>query len=441
MTINILMPALSPTMTEGKLAAWHKKEGDAVESGDVLAEIETDKATMEVEAVDEGTLGKILIKEGTDGVAVNTPIAILLEEGEDESALAEAEEKAKAAPAAAAQAAPEAPKPEAKTGEPAPTPEAKPAPAAAPPAPQASTEGGRLFASPLARRLAEQAGLDLSSVPGTGPHGRIVKRDVEAVKSGAVQPTAAAVAATGPQIVPAGIDKGLLSLLPDYEAVENSGMRKVIAKRLTESSQQVPHFFLSVDCNLDNLLAARADLNGRKDADYKLSVNDFLIKAASVALRQVPEVNCSYTDEAVLYFKRVDMAVAVAVEGGLITPIIHDAANLGLKDISAKAKELAAKARDGKLAPEEYQGGTFSISNLGMFGISNFTSIINQPQGAILSIGAGEQKPVVKNGELAIGTVMTATLAIDHRCIDGATGAKWMQAFKAIVEQPVSMLL
>jgi pyruvate dehydrogenase E2 component (dihydrolipoamide acetyltransferase) len=436
MPIKILMPALSPTMTEGNLAKWHKKVGDAVESGDVLAEIETDKATMEVEAVDEGILGKIVVPEGTADVAVNAVIALLLEDGEDASALDGADTSGGAA----------APAAEAAKPAPAAAPATPAAPAAAPAtAPAAS--GDRVVASPLAKRIAAQEGLDLSAIAGSGPRGRVVKRDVEAaLASGtgkaapAAAPTAASATAPAAAPTPAAGDP-VFANMPEFEAVPNSSMRKVIATRLTASARDIPHFNISIDVEIDKLLAARKDLNGRDGADYKISVNDFVIKAVAVALRRCPDVNVSYTDDAILKFKRADVSVAVAIEGGLITPIIKDTGSLGLAAISAKAKELAGKARDGKLAPEEFQGGTFTISNLGMFGVKSFNSIINPPQGGILSVGAGEQRPVVKNGALSVATVMSLTLAVDHRCIDGATAAGFAKELKAILEDPIQLLL
>ncbi|MAY68791.1 MAG: pyruvate dehydrogenase complex dihydrolipoamide acetyltransferase, partial [Rhodospirillaceae bacterium] len=422
MPIKILMPALSPTMTEGNLAKWHKKEGDAVESGDVLAEIETDKATMEVEAVEEGILGKIVVPEGTADVAVNAVIALLLEDGEDASALDGADTSGGAAAPAA-----DAPKaaPAAAADDPAPA-----TPAAVPVAQAPATTGDRVVASPLAKRIAAQEGLDLGAISGTGPRGRVVKRDVDAALAAGTGKAASAAAASAPSgagapattPTPSQGDP-VFANMPEFEAVPNSSMRKVIASRLTASARDIPHFNISIDVEIDKLLAARKDLNGRDGADYKISVNDFVIKAVAVALRRCPDVNVSYTDDAILKFKRADVSVAVAIEGGLITPIIKDAGSLGLAAISAKAKELAGKARDGKLQPEEFQGGTFTISNLGMFGVKSFNSIINPPQGGILSVGAGEQRPVVKNGALSVATVMSLTLAVDHRCIDGATAA------------------
>jgi len=410
------MPALSPTMTEGTLAKWLKGEGDSVVSGDIIAEVETDKATMEVEAVEEGVLGRILIGEGTEGVPINTPIAVLLEEGEDSSA-AEGF-SGDAAPAAAPAAAPEA------------APAPAPAPAAAP-APRAN--GARIIASPLARRMAEQAGIDLGAVNGSGPRGRIVKRDIEAAIAGGTAPAAAAPApaVAAPTPVPAG---AAVTEQP------NSGMRKVIAQRLQESKQTIPHFYLSVDCEIDDLLKIRKDLNGRSD-DIKLSVNDFVVRALALALRKVPEANASWGDAATLLYNTVDVSVAVAVDGGLVTPVVRNADNKGLAQISAEMKDFAARAREGKLAPEEYQGGSFSVSNLGMFGIKEFSAIINPPQAGILAVGAGEQRPVVKDGALSVATVMSCTLSGDHRVVDGAVGARLLAAFKALIEDPLTMLL
>ncbi len=446
MPIKILMPALSPTMTEGKLAKWLVKEGDDVESGDVMAEIETDKATMEVEAVDEGKIGKIVVAEGTDGVAVNAVIALLLEDGEDASALEGANTASSGSGEAKAEAAP------AEAAAPAETPTAAPAPTQAAPAGPAptSSDGDRIFSSPLARRLAKMEGIDISQVSGSGPHGRVVKRDIDkavsegtgkASASGASAAPAASAPAAAAAMPPAGIDAAMLSLLPEYEAVENSGMRKTIAKRLTASARDIPHFNVSADIELDALMSLRKELNGREGADYKISVNDFVIKTVALTLKRQPDCNVSYTDDAILRFNRADISMAVAVEGGLITPIIKDAGAKGLATISAEAKELAGKARDGKLQPQEYQGGTFSISNLGMFGVSSFNSIINSPQGGILSVGAGQQRPVVKDGALSIATVMTITLAVDHRCIDGAAAAAFVKEFKGILEDPLQLML
>ena len=435
MPINVLMPALSPTMTEGKLARWLKKEGDAVKSGQVLCEIETDKATMEVEAVDEGTLGKILVAAGTEGVKVNAPIAVILEEGES------AASAAAPAPASA----------------PAPAVAAAPAPAAAPSArPVAApvADAGRVFASPLARRMAEQAGLDISAIRGSGPNGRIVKADIDAARAGgqAGRKPAVAAATAAPSaapaaaaLAPAAVSAASLAAIGPHKLVPLSSMRRVIARRLTESKQQVPHFYLTVDCVIDRLLAGRAALNAKSPEKgpgaFKLSVNDFVIKAVAVALRQVPAANASYSDDGILMWDDVDVSVAVAIPGGLITPIIRKADSKGLAQISNEMKDLAARAKDGKLKPEEFQGGGFSISNLGMFGIKEFGAVINPPQGAILAVGAGEQRPVVKDGALAIATVMSCTLSVDHRVIDGAVGAEFLAAFKRIVEDPLAMLL
>ena len=426
MPIQILMPALSPTMTEGTLAKWLVNEGDDVNAGDVIAEIETDKATMEVEAVEEGKVGKIVVQEGTEGVAVNALIALLLEDGEDAGALEGTADAAPAAPAPAG-AAPEAP------AAPAPAPEA---PAPAPAAPAASS-GDRIFASPLARRMAQQAGLDIAMVTGSGPNGRIVKRDIEAALAAGVpaaaasEPVAAPAAALAP--MPEGIEPAF-----DFEPANN--MRKVIAQRLTESKQTVPHFYLTVDCEIDPLLALRKDLNARSD-DYKISVNDLIIKACGVALRRVPAANASWAGDGIKRYHTADISVAVAIDGGLITPVIRDAGGKGLEAISSEMKDLALRAREGKLMPEEYQGGTFSISNLGMFGIKQFDAVINPPQGAIMAVGAGEQQPVVRNGALAVATVMSVTLSVDHRVVDGAVGAEFLAAFKKLIEDPMTMLL
>ena len=445
MPIQILMPALSPTMTEGTLAKWHVKEGDEIASGDILAEIETDKATMEVEAIDEGIVGKLFVAEGAEGVPVNQVIAGLLEEGEDASAIDAA---AGAAPAAPPPAAAEAPPPaaEAPSASPAVAPAA--APAAAP-----VVDGARLFASPLARRMAAQAGLDIARVSGSGPHGRVVKRDIEAAlasgsAAGAPLAEAAPAVATAPAPSPASAGPGaqqmadLLGMAYRLEPATN--MRKTIARRLTEAKQTVPHFYLTVDCELDNLLGLRKDLNarGEKSGDYKLSVNDFVIRAVALALGQVPAANASWDDAGgILYYEKADVSVAVATPNGLITPVIKDAGAKGLAAISGEMKDLAGRARDGKLKPEEYQGGGFSISNLGMFGVKDFAAIINPPQGCILAVGAGEPRPVVKDGALAVATVMSCTLSVDHRVVDGAVGAQFLAAFKRLVEEPLTMLL
>jgi len=453
MPIQILMPALSPTMTEGTLAKWAKAEGDAITSGDVLAEIETDKATMEIEAIDEGTLGKILVAEGTEGVAVNQIIGLILEDGEDASALDGALEGA-AAPAATPAPAPAAPASDAAPAPASPAPTLAPTPAPVP-APMPATAGDRVIASPLAKRLATAKGIDLANITGSGPKGRIVKRDVESATPGAAPAPAAAAAApsAAPSQAPSdaqpvpGINTAdsLLGTMPDFEAVPNSSMRKIIAQRLTESARDIPHFNISVDVDLDALLDTRKRLNakgqGNGAADYKISVNDFVIKAVALALARVPACNASYTEDATLYYNRADISMAVAIDGGLITPVIRDVGNKGLAAISSEAKALALRARAGQLQPEEYQGGTFTVSNLGMFGVKNFTSIINPPQGAILSIGAGMLSPVVKNGALGMATIMTLTMAVDHRCIDGATAATFTMELKAILEEPLQFLL
>jgi pyruvate dehydrogenase E2 component (dihydrolipoamide acetyltransferase) len=432
MATTILMPALSPTMTEGKLAQWLKAEGETVSAGDVIAEIETDKATMEVEAVDEGVLGKIVVAAGTDGVAVNSVIAVLLEDGEDLSDVDIAGLAAAAAPASPAPASP-APAPAAPAPAAAPPVAAPPAPVAAAQAAPPAASGTRIFASPLARRIAADAGLDLGHVSGSGPRGRIVKRDVEAAIASGV-PAAAPAAPAAPVAV------GAMPGMPDYIAIPNSMMRKTIARRLSESKQQAPHFYLTVDCRLDELLELRKKLNNNA-TDFKLSVNDLIIRAAALALKQVPAANASWFEDEIRQWQAVDISVAVAIDGGLITPIIRGAEGKGLKQISAEMKDLAGRARDGKLLPEEYQGGTFSISNLGMFGIKEFAAVINPPQGAILAVGAGEQRPVVNDGELAVATVMSCTLSSDHRVVDGAVGAEFMQAFKLLIEDPLKMLL
>src|SRR5271165_1358875 len=430
MPIEILMPALSPTMTEGNLAKWLKKEGDEVHSGDVLAEIETDKATMEVEAVDDGQIGKILVPEGAQGIKVNEPIALLLGEGEDASAL----EKF-AVPV------------------PQPAPVVQPSVAsvqlvpATPAVPARERGNGRIFASPLARRMAQQAGLDLGAIRGSGPQGRIVKSDVEAALSPVRAAPAAASARTGvvPQPAPAGpaLSKERVAALagnPAYTERPLNAMRRVIARRLTESKQTVPHFYLTIDCEIDALLKIRTELNAKSEA-YRISVNDFVIRAAALALRQVPAANASWSDDAILLWDTVDIAVAVALDDGLITPIVKAADRKGLAAIANETRDLVARARAGKLKLEEFQGGTFSVSNLGMYGVRDFAAVINPPHGGILAVGAGEQRPVVKNGALAVATVMSCTLSCDHRAVDGAVGAQFLAAFKKLVEDPLTILL
>ena len=417
---DILMPALSPTMEEGILAKWHVKVGDTVNAGDVIAEIETDKATMEVEAVDEGVVEAILIDAGTEGVKVNTPIARLKGEG--------AAPAPKAAPAAQA--------PKAAAATPAPT-AAAPAPAAAP-----AASGSRVAASPLARRLAEINKLDLKAIKGTGPHGRVIKRDIEAAQvsgTGKASPAGAAAPAAEPRKVQSLEQMGIPA--GSYDLVPLDGMRKVIARRMTESFRDIPHFPLTVDIELDSLLAARTKINTALEArGVKVSVNDMIIKAVALALKAVPEANASYTPEGIAMHKNADIAVAVAIDGGLITPIVRKAETKSLADISIEMKDLAQRARDRKLKPEEFQGGTFSVSNLGMFGIKTFTSILNEPQGCIMSVGAGEPRAVVKNGQLAVATVMSVTLTCDHRVVDGSIGAKFISAFKPLIEDPIKML-
>ena len=440
MPTSVLMPALSPTMEEGTLAKWHVKKGDTVNSGDVIAEIETDKATMEVEAVDEGTVGEILVAEGTEGVAVNRPIAVLLLEGESEEDLqgydpskgaSAAPQKTESEPAAAPAKA-EKPAPEK-----APAPLAKDTGGKAPPAP--TTSGGeRIFASPLARRIASQRGIDLKNLKGSGPHGRIVRADVEGAKPGA-----AALPTAGTAMAPMqGVDARAFYEEGSYEEVPLDGMRKTIARRLTQSMQEIPHFYLTVDCRLDELLRVRKELNSElADSGLKLSVNDFLIRAAALALKKVPEANVSFAGDALLKHKHADIGIAVALDGGLITPILRAAETKGLAQIATEAKELAARARDRKLKPSEFEGGSFSISNLGMFGIKHFTAVINPPQAAILAVGAGEERTVVMDGKIEVATVMTVTLSCDHRAIDGALGARFLDAFKGFVEFPARMLL
>ena len=438
MPIKVLMPALSPTMTEGKVARWLKNEGDAVKSGDVLAEIETDKATMEVEAVDEGTLGKIVVPGGTDAVKVNDVIAFILEEGEDKSALAKMNGGGPA-PAPAAK----APAPPAATG----TPTTPPVTPAATAATSPTHTGERVFASPLARRMAEQAGLDLAALKGSGPQGRVIKADVEAALAGGA-PAKRAPAAPAPvaavAAAPAPAAAAIAGAMP-HHVVPHTTMRKVIARRLTEAKQQIPHFYLTIDCEIDALLKLRADLNAKSpdkgEGAFKLSVNDFVIRAAALGLKKVPAANASWADEGVVMYDRVDISVAVAIPGGLITPIIRGAEGKGLQTISTEMKTLAEKARAGKLMPEEYQGGTFSVSNLGMYGIKQFEAVINPPQGCILAVGAGEQRPIVKNGALAIATVMSCTLSVDHRVVDGAIGAEFLATLKKLIEDPITMLL
>ncbi|WP_419739879.1 pyruvate dehydrogenase complex dihydrolipoamide acetyltransferase [Ruegeria sp.] len=433
MPTEILMPALSPTMEEGTLAKWLVKEGDTVSSGDLLAEIETDKATMEFEAVDEGTIGKILIPEGSEGVKVNTAIAVLLEDGESVDDIG-------AAPAPAPAAAPAA-----AAGNEVAAPAASEAPAPAPAAPT-KADGGRIFASPLARRIAAQKGLDLAQITGSGPHGRIVKADVEGatVAPAAAAPTPAAAAAPA-TAAPAGPSADAVAKMyetRDYEEIKLDGMRKTIAARLSEAKQTIPHFYLRRDIKLDALLKFRSQLNKQLEGrGVKLSVNDFIIKAVANALQQVPECNAVWAGDRVLQLKPSDVAVAVAIEGGLFTPVLQDADTKSLSALSTEMKDLAGRARERKLAPHEYQGGTFAVSNLGMFGIDNFDAIVNPPHAGILAVGTGLKKPVVgEDGELTVATVMSVTMSVDHRVIDGALGAQLLQAIVENLENPMVML-
>jgi pyruvate dehydrogenase E2 component (dihydrolipoyllysine-residue acetyltransferase) len=438
MPINITMPALSPTMEEGNLAKWLVKEGDTVSAGDVIAEIETDKATMEVEAVDEGTVARIVVPEGSEGVKVNALIAVLAAEGEDPAEAAKAANGGKAAsqPAAQETTARESAKEEA----PQPLPDKAPSQSAAGAAPVG--DGQRVFSSPLARRIAKEAGIDIARIAGSGPHGRIVRRDVEA----AMQSGTAKTGTTAKAPVPMSSSQ-VLGLFEEgsYELKKHDSMRKTIARRLVEAKSTIPHFYLSVDCELDALLEMRAQINDaapvKEDKPaYKLSVNDLVIKAMALALRDVPEANASWTDEAMVMHKHSDIGVAVSIPGGLITPIIRNAELKPLSAISNEMKDLAARAKQRKLMPEEYQGGTTAVSNLGMFGITNFSAVINPPHATILAVGAGQQRPVVKNGEIVPATVMSVTLSTDHRVVDGALGAELLVAFKKYIEKPLGML-
>jgi pyruvate dehydrogenase E2 component (dihydrolipoyllysine-residue acetyltransferase) len=453
MPINILMPALSPTMEKGNLAKWLKKEGDKVKSGDVIAEIETDKATMEVEAVDEGTIAKILVPEGTQDVAVNDVIAVLAGDGEDVKAAGAASAPPKVAPAAEAPAAKPAPTP---ASAPAAAPAAKtPPPAAAAPSPQAATSApqanghARTFSSPLARRLAKEAGIELARIDGSGPHGRIVARDVEEAKSGKGLKAPAAAPVGAPAIAPAISDKQILALFEpgSYEIVPHDGMRRTIAQRLTASVQTIPHFYLTIDCDIGKLIAAREEINATAPKDkekkpiYKLSVNDFVIKAMAIALQRIPDCNVSWTEGGMLKHHHSDIGVAVAMPGGLITPIIRHAETKSLSTISSEMKDFAARARARKLKPEEYQGGTTAISNLGMYGIKDFTAVINPPHATILAVGTSEERAVVRNGKIEAAHIMSVTLSCDHRAVDGALGAELIGAFKMLIENPVMMMV
>ncbi len=457
MPINILMPALSPTMEKGNLSRWLKKEGDAVKTGDVIAEIETDKATMEYEAVDDGVIAKIVVPEGTTDVPVNQLIAVMAQEGEDVKAAASAAGKG-AAPAAKA---PSAAPPPSASAAPAPKPQEAKAPPP-PPAPTAAaapmtnghgagTGANRIFSSPLARRLAKEAGIDLGRIQGSGPHGRVIARDVEGAKSGAGlrAPAAVPAGAPAPAIAPSMSDQQIRALYEDgsYDFVPHDGMRRTIAQRLTASVQTIPHFYLTIDCDIGKLLDAREEINASapKDKDgkpaYKLSVNDFVIKALAVALQRVPDANVSWTEAGMLKHKHSDVGVAVAMPNGLITPIIKSAETKSLSAISNEMKELAARARARKLKPAEYQGGTTSVSNLGMYGIKDFTAVINPPQSTILAVGTGEERAVVRNGKIEAAHIMSVTMSCDHRSVDGALGAVLIGAFKALIENPVMMLV
>ncbi|HVZ52706.1 MAG TPA: pyruvate dehydrogenase complex dihydrolipoamide acetyltransferase [Pseudolabrys sp.] len=461
MPTNILMPALSPTMEKGNLAKWLKKEGDTVKSGDVIAEIETDKATMEVEAVDEGTLAKIVVPEGTADVAVNSVIAVLAGEGEDvktaaSGSAAKTPEKAPAAkPAPSFETRPAAaPQDEAKRS---PHPE-EPAKASAPAGVskgEGAHAGDRIFSSPLARRLAKESGIDVSRVQGSGPHGRVIARDIEAAKAGkgiakpAAPPVAAFAAAGAPAVAPALSDKQILGLYEEgsYDFVPHDQMRRTIAQRLTAATQSMPTFYLTVDCDIGRLLAAREEVNAAapKTADgkpaYKLSVNDFVIKALALALQRVPAANVSWTEGGMLRHKHSDIGVAVALPFGLITPIVRSAEMKSLSAISNEMKDLAARAKDKKLKPHEYQGGSSSVSNLGMYGIKDFTAVINPPQSSILAVGTGEERAIVRKGQIVAATIMSCTLSCDHRAIDGALGAQLITAFKTLIENPVMMVV
>jgi pyruvate dehydrogenase E2 component (dihydrolipoamide acetyltransferase) len=468
MPINILMPALSPTMEKGNLAKWLKKEGDKVKSGDVIAEIETDKATMEVEAVDEGTLAKIVVPEGTQDVPVNDVIAVLAGDGEDvkaagagaasappKAAAARAEAPATAKPPAQPSAssfetsATRAPQDEAKAKAPPPRPEegAK-APVSKDASPQANGHA-RIFSSPLARRLAREAGIELGRITGSGPHGRVIARDVEGAKSGKGLKAPAAAPAAAPSIAPSMSDKQIRALFEDgsYEVIPHDGMRRTIAQRLTASVQTVPHFYLTMDCNIGKLVEAREEINAAapKDKDgkpaYKLSVNDFVIKALAIALQRIPNANVSWTDGGMLKHKHSDVGVAVAMPGGLITPIIRKAETKPISRISAEMKDFAARARARKLKPEEYQGGTTAVSNLGMYGIKDFTAVINPPHATILAVGTGEERAIVKNGKIEVAQIMSVTMSCDHRAVDGALGAELIGAFKMLIENPVMMVV
>jgi pyruvate dehydrogenase E2 component (dihydrolipoamide acetyltransferase) len=460
MPVNILMPALSPTMEKGNLAKWLKKEGEQVKAGDVIAEIETDKATMEYESIDDGVLAKIVVPEGTQDVAVNQLIAVLAQEGEDPKAAAAAAGKGAAPAAKPAEPAAKPAEPPASKTTSAVTPslerEARVAPAqSAAAAPKAAADGahgsGRVFASPLARRLAKDAGIDVTRVQGTGPHGRVIARDVEAAKSGGglKAPSAAPGAAPAPTIAPSMSDQQIRALYEDgsYEVIPHDGMRRTIAQRLTASVQTIPHFYLTIDCNIGKLLDAREEINtaAPKDKDgkpaYKLSVNDFVIKALALALQRVPDANVSWTEGGMLKHKHSDVGVAVAMPGGLITPIIRNAETKSLSVISNEMKDFAARARARKLKPHEYLGGSTAVSNLGMYGIKDFTAVINPPHATILAVGAGEERAIVRDGKIEAAQIMSVTMSCDHRAVDGALGAQLIGAFKILIENPVMMVV
>ncbi len=461
MATNILMPALSPTMTEGTLARWLKKEGEEVKSGDVIAEIETDKATMEVEAVDEGLLGKILVADGTQGIKVNDPIAVLVQPGEDvpSGAPASAPQPSQAAAPPEVAPAKAAPPPAQAAPDSSPVIEKAPVRAPAPRSVSSATassgngqdaDGGRIFVSPLARRMAQQAGIDLRALKGSGPGGRIVKADIEGAVAGArpapqVEPSAPPAGQAPPSAPTVRPPAPAPAITAPHRLVPNTTMRKVIARRLTEAKQTIPHFYVSIDLDIDSLLKLRSELNAKSPKEgpgaFRLSVNDLLIKAAAVTLRRIPMVNATYTDENIILYDDVDISVAVSIPDGLITPIIRKADQKGLTQISNEMKGLIERAKSGKLKPEEFQGGGFSISNMGMYGVTEFAAVINPPQAAILAVAAGQQRAVVKDGQLAVATMMTCTLSVDHRVVDGALGAEWLAAFKSVVEDPLSLML
>jgi pyruvate dehydrogenase E2 component (dihydrolipoamide acetyltransferase) len=462
MPTNILMPALSPTMEKGNLAKWLKKEGDQIKSGDVIAEIETDKATMEVEAVDEGVLAKIVVPEGTADVPVNDIIAVIAGEGEDASTVGKgdfsqpaakpADDKSKAEAAKQVEKAPPAPAPASTNG----SGQAAPQQAAAPQPQQQTNGAGRVFASPLARRMAKDGGLDLAAIEGSGPHGRIVERDVKAALEGgtakkapAAQPGAAP-GAPAPKLAPAGVSDDIVKKMFEpgsFEEVPHDGMRRTIARRLVEAKQTIPHFYLTVDCEIDALLKLREQVNASAQKDkegkpaFKVSVNDMVIKALALALVRIPGSNVTFTENAMLHHKHADISVAVAIPGGLITPVIRKADTLTLSGIANAMKDFAKRAKDRKLKPEEYQGGTSAVSNLGMFGIKDFVAVINPPQSSIIAVGMGEKRAVVKGGEIVIGNVMSVTISCDHRAMDGAKGAELIAAFKELIENPMAMLV